>query len=128
MKSSLDIIEELYQVINVAAIKSIISGKVYNGERPSSSELEDITIQTLANSSDYLQQGFININIYAEQLEAGRPNLAKFKQVIDVLIPMLDDIKSNEITIQIDDDKGVFKDQDKDDIYFYNLRLRFQTT
>ena len=128
MKSSLDIIEKVYQLINVTSVTSIISGKVYATGRPSSSQLEDIEINTLANNSEYLQLGFVNINIYVKEIEAGRPNLAKFKQVIDVLIPLLDDVKLDEITIQIDDDKGIFKDNEKDNEYFYNLKLTYQTT
>lgn len=127
MKSSLDVIENTYQLINVTSVTSIISGKVYATGRPSGSQLEDIEINTLSNIPDHLQQGFLNVNIYAKEIEAGRPNLAKFKQVIDVLIPILEDARTDDFFIQIDDDKGIFKDNEQDNTYFYNLKLTYQT-
>lgn len=127
MKSSLDILSALYQHINVEPLRSSLTGKVYIGEVPSKSQLEDISIKTLNNTNRYLQTGFINLNTYVYQEKSGRENLERFKELIDMIIPMVKDVAIDGYYFQIDDDKGIFKDQDRDGMYFYNLRLEFQT-
>lgn len=127
MKSSIDILTNLYNLLKVPAVTNMISGKIYIGNVPDVSQLEDISINTLANSNEYLQKGFININIHVKEIESGRANLAKFKQIIDAIIPLVKDTQTQDVYFQIDDDKGIFKDQDKDSMFFYNLRLTFQT-
>lgn len=127
MKSSIDILSNLYQLLNVTAVTDVISGDIYIGDIPDGNQLENISIQTLTNSNQYLQSGFINLNIYLKEIESGRANLAKFKQLINIIIPLIKDTQTDEVYFQIDDDKGIFKDQDRDSMYFYNLKLTFQT-
>lgn len=127
MKSSIDILSNLYQLLNVTAVTDVISGDIYIGDIPDGNQLENISIQTLTNSNQYLQSGFINLNIYLKEIESGRANLAKFKQLINIIIPLVKDTQTDEVYFQIDDDKGIFKDQDRDSMYFYNLKLTFQT-
>lgn len=127
MKSSIYIASQLFKVIKVPTITNIINGKVYVNGVPDGDQLENIDINTLANLRNYLQTGFINVNIYVRETKSGRPNTKKFKEIVDTLIPLIEDVQSDDVYFQIDDDKGIFKDQDRDSMYFYNLRLTFQT-
>lgn len=127
MKSSIDILSALYQILNVAPITDEITGKVYIGEIPGGDQLENLSLNTLANQNAYLQSGFANVNIYVPEVKAGRANLERFKQLIDIAVPLLEDTSGSDVFFQIDDDKGIFKDQDRDSMYFYNIRLTFQT-
>ncbi|AOR28726.1 hypothetical protein FORMB_16870 [Formosa sp. Hel1_33_131] len=127
MKSSFDILSALYQILNVSEVNDNLSGKIYIGDIPDTDQKEDISIKTLSNPNRYLQNGFINLNIHVKEISSGRANLAKFKQIINAVIPLVKDVKHLGYSFQIDDDKGVFKDQDRDSIYFYNLKLKFQT-
>ena len=88
---------------------------------------ENISLKTLNNRNKYLQSGYINLNIHVKEVESGRGDLAKFKQILDVIIPLVKDAKFEEYAFQIDDDKGMFRDEDEDSMYFYNLKLKFQT-
>jgi len=71
--------------------------------------------------------GYINLNIYLPEVKSGRANLARFKELIDLFIPVIEDTSYDNYYFQIDDDKGIFKDQDHGKMYFYNLKLIFQT-
>ncbi len=126
MKSSLDVLSALYQLLNVSAVTNEISGKVYIGDPDSKSQLEDVTVNSLANRVEYLQQGILNLNIYAYQLKSGRANLARFQELVGLISPMVDDVAIGDYHFQINDDKGIFKDIDKDGMFFYNIRLDFQ--
>lgn len=127
MKTSLDVLSSLYQLLNVASITSAISGKVYIGDPPDGSEKQDIGLNVLNNASGYLQRGFVNVNIYIKSSGKGRPNLTEFQPIVRALTDLLEDAKSGEYFYQLDDDKGLFKDQNRDGTYFYNLKLQFQT-
>lgn len=127
MKSSFDILDSLYRLVNKPIVTEIISGKIYSGNIPDSDQKENITIKTLNNPNQYLQVGYINLNIHIKEIQSGRPNLAKFKEILNVIIPLVEDVKDGTFTFQIDDDKGVFKNKELDNMYFYNLKLKFQT-
>ncbi|WP_417444644.1 hypothetical protein [Joostella sp.] len=127
MVSTLDVNSALYRLVNVPAINDVISGKVYIGSFPDGNQDENITINTLTNPNQYLQNGYMNLNVYVQEPSSGVPPLSRFKQIIDVLIPLvLDAQKDYTYFFQIDDDKGFFKDTDHDGMWFYNLRLEFQ--
>jgi hypothetical protein len=127
MRSTLDISSALFQLVNIPIVKNEISGKVHIGDAPNGSQLEEITIKVLNNPNTYLQNGFINLNIYTPQLKSGRANLERLQQLIGIIIPLIKDVSINSYHFQIDDDKGVFKDQDNDGMYFYNFKIEFQT-
>ncbi|SFS30792.1 hypothetical protein [Lutibacter maritimus] len=127
MKSSLQILSALYKLINVDVVNNIISGEVFIGDEPDGNQDENITLNTLTNPNEYLQSGYANVNVHIKEVKSGRPNLEKFNEIIAVLIPLLEDSMSDNVYFQIDDDKGIFKDVEKDSMYFYNLKLKFQT-
>lgn len=127
MKSTIDICSALSLLLNSSYVKDEISGKIYIGDFPDGNQKENITINVLNNPNKYLQNGFVNLNIYCFQLNSGRANLKRFKQIIEKVFPLVEDVSFDNYHFQIDDDKGVFKDQDSDGMYFYNIRLEFQT-
>jgi len=127
MKSSFDILDALYSLIDVSGVTNVISGDIYSTSIPDKDQRENITIKTLNNPNQYLQQGYINLNIHVPEVESGRPNLLRMKQILNIILPLVDDVKTGTFTFQIDDDKGVFKNQELDSMYFYNLKLKFQT-
>ena len=131
MQSSFRILSALYQIVNVNTVTDHINGKVYIGEPPLTSQKEDISLNLLNNPNTYLQSGYCNVNVYVPLLTEGRPNLLRFDQILYRLIPLLEDasitVNGQSYFFQIDDDKGTFKDQDRDGMGYYNLKLNFQT-
>ncbi len=127
MKFSYDILDALFELINVQSVNDNISGKVYSTEIPNGDLQENISLNVLTNKSNYYQVGYINLNIYLKELLSGRPNLKRFREIVEIIRPLIDDVKKGTYTFQIYEDKGIFKDQENDGLYFYNLRLKFQT-
>lgn len=131
MQSSFNILTALYKLIDVAEINSILQGKIYIGEAPLTEQSESICLNLLNNPNKYLQTGFCNLNTYIPKLQSGRDNLGRFQELIDIIIPIVEDSEINTTKgtffFQIDDDKGVFDDKDRDGMSYYNLRLEFQT-
>lgn len=127
MKTSLDVLSNLYQLLNVTALTSLISGKVYIGDPPDGSKLQDVCVNILNNTSEYLQTGYVNVNIYAKSSSLGRPKLSEFQPIVNKVVELLEDASSGYYFFQIEDDKGFFRDQNRDGTFFYNIRLEFQT-
>lgn len=127
MKSSFNILSSVFQAINISSVTDVITGKVYIGDVPDGDQLENISIKTLNNPNKYVQEGYINVNIHLLGTKSGRPNLKRFEEILNVVFPLVENNSNNDVYFQIDDDKGIFKDQDADSMYFYNLKLIFQT-
>lgn len=128
MKSSIDILSELHKVLFVDPLKSALTGEILIGDIAGGDEdREHVTLNCLTNSNEYLQNGIINLNIYVPQLKSGRANNKRFKELIDLVKPLVEEVTTANIHFQIVDDKGIMKDQDRDYMYFNNIRLEFQT-
>lgn len=125
MKSTLDILSALYKTIDRENI--LITGKAYIGDIPKGDQEENISLKCLSNPNEYLQIGYINFNLHIPALKGGRANLSRFKVLIDQIIPIVEDVVFEDYSFQIDDDKGIFEDKEHDNMYFYNLKLIFQT-
>lgn len=66
MKQTFDIDAIVYKMLNVPTIADVISGGIYVGDdRPSDSAKEDIVINSITLTQDYLPQlGTSNVNIF----------------------------------------------------------------
>ena len=104
MKQTFDTDAFLFGILKgTAAITSGITGGVYAGQRPLNSELEDITINTIALTQEFEPQlGTSNINIHvadqsvtiatAQQKMANRTRLKEISELV------LEAIRSSKIT------------------------------
>lgn len=131
MQSRFDIIEALYQLIFIPEITGAIDGKIYMGEPPSDSGKIDVGLNIINNPNKYLQNGFCNVNIYVPKTDKNRDQLAKFKELVNIVLPLLEDASltknGNTFHFQIDDDKGIIDDNSRDNFSYYNIKLEFQT-
>ena len=66
MKTSFDIDTIVFRMLNVPTVKNAISGGIYKGDdRPEDSQDEDICINTISSTQDFLPQiATSNVNIY----------------------------------------------------------------
>ncbi len=126
MKSTFDILTALFEIIQ-PIVKDEINGKVYLYSIPNGDQNENISLNSLYNPNEYLQNGIVNVNIHLKQVRSGRPNLKRFQEIVNKILPKLEYCSHNHIYFQIDDDKGIMKDNTNDGMYWYNLRLEFQT-
>tara|TARA_R110002020_G_scaffold318905_7_gene534538 strand:- start:618 stop:1013 length:396 start_codon:yes stop_codon:yes gene_type:complete len=130
VQSSYKILLALYQVLNVPVVTNEIS-KIKFGQVSKVSQSEFIALNTINNPNQYLQNGFANVNIHIVKLSSGEDNHSRFQKLTDIIIPILDETQitteNGTFYFQIDDDKGIFDDPDRDGMSYYNLRIEFQT-
>ena len=127
MKSSFDILNALYKVLNVTGLTSVITGKIYKGAVPKTSQLEDIETNVLTNPNQYLQSGYANVNINLIEDSLGRVNTKRFSEILNIVTPLLEDTEKDGFYFQIESQSGILKDQDRDKMYFINLKINYQT-
>lgn len=98
MKTSFDIDKIVYGLLNGSEVKNAITGGIYyQNDRPDDSADEDVVINTIAMTQDFLPQiATSNVNIYVadkprrikgiEQLKPNHGRLSELtKMVLDVL-------------------------------------------
>ena len=80
MKTSFDINTIVFRILNVQTVKSAISGDIYKGDdRPDDSTDEDIVINTISLTQDFLPQiATSNVNVCA----ADKPKIIKGKSML----------------------------------------------
>lgn len=98
MKTTFDTDSILFQVLSKSPVKNAISGGIYVGDdRPENSMDEDIVVNSIDLTQDYLPQiGTSNVNIFVldtpmkingkQQLKTNRPRL---KELSDIAISAL---------------------------------------
>jgi len=122
VRSSFDILAALYAILDVPELPPVTIG---NGSLKQQGEF--ITIGLINNPNKYLQNGYGNVNIYVPELSEGRYNTFRLKQLTDIIIPILEDVTNGNYYFQIDDDKGMFTDPDRDLMTYYNIKIQYQT-
>ena len=98
----------ILELLLLAGVQNSISGKIYKDKRPSGSTKEDIVINSLTMTNDYLQNGVFNVNCYVPMISINtggitqlQKNNARLKQIADMVYPVLDDIWKNEYNLEI---------------------------
>ena len=129
MKTITDIIEKLFPVVNVTAVKATIDGAVYRYKKPDNSELRDIVIGSLSISNDedpITQSATVNINCYAKNHPNGMPDDAHITTTLAAVITALEAYTGGtsvyfEFVMQ---NQNIFPDIDNPIMSYGNLRVK----
>ena len=110
MKTPVKLIQDIFSLLDVPAVKSSISGGVYPGKRPDGSRKEDVVVNCLPVTGDQLQRGIVNVNIHVPNLEItisghpdnSQPDLKRIEEIYQVVEPIIENgIKDNtDVSIQ----------------------------
>jgi hypothetical protein len=132
MQSNFNILSALYRIINTPEVLAELSGKVYIGEPPYTGQDEVIAINLITNPNRYIQSGYGNLNIHVPNLAEGRNDLQRLSDLVDLVIPLMNGSRitteKGTFYFQVEDQKGVFKDEDRDGMSYYNIKFEYQTT
>lgn len=130
MKTTFDIESILFQILNNSDVKSEITGGIYfAGDRPIDSEKEDIVINTITLTQDFLPQlGNSNVNIYVKDMivkienrNQTKANRVRLKELADEVIDVLRYSIVKGLTITVTH-QTLMRDMDINQ-HFINLRL-----
>ena len=98
MLLSFDTDNILYRVLSDSvALKSALTGGIYNTARPDNSDKEDITVNTISVNGDMPQRGTSNVNIHVADLrltikgqEQRKVNRERLRELTELAISALE--------------------------------------
>jgi hypothetical protein len=132
MKTTLDVLTILYQLLLSSSMPSEITGKVRKGERPAGSTKEDIVVNTLPIQNDNLQRTVANVNIYVPSLvisengiQTEKPDYTRLDELVDMILPILKDVREKrDYYLEWQQVSQPIKDTESKS-YFINIRVDF---
>ena len=126
MKTTFDISDILYPIINVTSVTSTIDGRVYRDKKPLNSELQDIVIIPLTNynGDEIIQLPVYMVNCFCKNFDNGLPNITKLKTITDAVIKVIEDYSatSNYYVFEITN-QTLMQDTDQISMSYVNLRI-----
>jgi hypothetical protein len=129
MKTTIDLVDAVFLLVNTDAVKAAINGGVYKHKRPLGSNLQDIVINSLPVSGDQLQEVIVNLNIHLpnmaisinSQEDLTQPDLVNFRILQDLVIPLVDGAYTDDLDVVIQQQSLLEEEELKE--HFLNIRL-----
>jgi len=126
MKTTFDINDILYPIVNVASVKATIDGGVYRNKKPLNSELRDIVIIPLSNYSgdEIINEATFMVNCYCKNFTNGTQDITKLRATANSVIAVIEAYNNTKnydvfnITNQI-----LLQDVDQMSMSYTNLRV-----
>ncbi|MCK4295179.1 MAG: hypothetical protein KAX28_00810 [Candidatus Marinimicrobia bacterium] len=126
MKTTIDINDILYPIINVASVKATIDGGVYRNKKPLNFELRDIVILPLSNyvGEEIINEATFMVNCFCKNFTNGTPDITKLRAIVNAVVAVIEAYNNTsnyyvfEITNQI-----LLQDVDQTSMSYINLRL-----
>jgi hypothetical protein len=123
MKDWFDVCTDAISLFDVPEFKSNITGNIYMNDRPGGSKLIDVVVNCLGITNEPMQQGSGNANIYAPNLDSGRPDTITLRRVAKALMPYLD--HQNRATFQTNLEEGGKLSQNTDGSWYFNIPFEY---
>ena len=121
-------IDEVRKLINVASVKALVTS-IYAGEiaqteynRAGTAKEKFITIGSLPVSFAQVQQGVINVNLYAPNLSSDVADLTTLDNILLAVKPLIEDASTSKIITELQTVSLLSEPTIK--YSFYNLRVR----
>ena len=126
MKTTIDINDILYPIINVASVKATIDGRVYRNKKPLNNELQDIVILPLSNyvGEEIVNDATVMVNVFCKNFDNGTPDITKLRATINAVVAVIEAYNNTSnyyiftITNQI-----LLQDTDQITMSYINLRI-----
>jgi hypothetical protein len=125
MKDCFDVTSDVISLINVPEVLAEINGKIYADDRPDGSQAIDIVVNCLGINNTQNQNGSGNVNIYAKNLDSGRPNSIVLRRLCRLISLCLDGQYRDTFNVSILDAGIVYKDTDGS--HFVNIPFNYRS-
>ena len=128
MKTTIDINDILYPIINVGSVRNTIStGRVYRNKKPLDNELQDIVIIPLSNyvGEEIINDAVFMVNCYCKNFNNGAPDITKLRATIDAVAAVIEAYNnaSNYYVFDIMN-QVLLNDIDQKSMSYINLRIK----
>ena len=129
MRSSSEVLTEFYKLGLVKGLDTLVNDGFYKhqyiGRKGSGEYLECWLLSN--NGRIYVQQGYVNLNLFVESLEDGRPDMKRMEYLTEQIHILMDKNVTTNIRFQIEQESGVMDDKLQDKMFFINFKFNFQT-
>lgn len=131
MKTSLNMIQDAFSVLNVTDVTDNISGNLYKLIRPKNSIVEDVVINALPITAEQFQNGVFNVNIHVPNLNpkiAGVlddtiPDIPRMEAIADIIVKLLLQHDGYDFSFSIGNGGVPIRDTDLN--WYFNLRVNY---
>lgn len=133
MKTGLNMVQDVFNLLNVPAINDIITGAGYMFERPKNSMKQDYVVNSLALTNAQVQNGVVNINIHCPNLEdvvidgipdETMPDIEAFNTITNAIMPIIQDVNGFDFHIA-PLNSGILI-RDNDGTFYINIRVEYK--
>lgn len=134
MKTSIDILDEVYQLLDVPQVyAAMMSGDVFPVRKPDNYRGECIVINCLALTADQLQVSVVNVNIYAPNLkltingqtESSQPDRVRINTIAKTVTPILENGLINNMVTAIE--AITLLPEENFNEHYLNIRVRIHS-
>lgn len=126
MRTSLEVENILYQILNVPELTEQLGGKIFKGFRPPQRQIEDIVVGCLTVPNKTVQNGYANVNLYCPSLGIGLPNHKRFDEVLGLVKGLLEQGEKEQLYYKIDNISSILEDPDNKEMHYINIRINYQ--
>lgn len=128
MKTTIDINDILYPIINVSSVKSTIdTGRVHRNKKPLNNELQDIVIIPLSNyvGEEIINDAVFMVNCYCKNFDNGTPDITKLRATVNAVAAVIEAYNntSNYYVFDIMN-QILLNDIDQKSMSYINLRIK----
>lgn len=116
----------ILELLLAAGVQNSISGKIYKDKRPTGSTKEDIVINSLTMTNEFMQNGVFNVNVYVPMISVKidgitqlQKNNARMKVLADMVYPVLNDAWGSDYNLDVVNSQ----DFEEGNENFYNFRV-----
>lgn len=132
MKNGLDVVNDIRGLINVPAVKNLITGQIYPGVRASGSTKSDIVVRTNGGTNSQDQAFDAYINGYCPNLTPtidgkpqSLPDYERLGNLAKAIEPLVDGVYKPSFRCWIEEPPIIMDNPDGG--YFISIRIRYQS-
>lgn len=131
MKSALGVVRDIRKLL--LPLEPNLGGKIYQFNRAKNSVKNDIVINVLGASNEYMQFAIVNVNIHVPNMQITlpnnggtddtQPNLAVIDTLVSLIAPRLETHVESDYRTNIRNHSGMVRDNDGS--WYYNLQVNY---
>ena len=129
MKTTLDVVDILYNRLLVGGIVSV-SGGIYKQTRPIGSTVEDVVVNSLPITNTQLQQCIANVNVFVPDKKVtvngigdNMADTARLNTLAKIIINLLDDVWTDDYHFWVQQQTLLNDEESKQ--HYLNIRIEF---
>jgi len=126
MKTTIDINDILYPIINVPTVKATIDGGVYRNKKPLNSELQDIVIIPLSNfvGEEVMNDAVFMVNCFCKNFANGTPDITNLRAIVNAVVAVIEAYNNtNNYYIFTITNQMLLQDTEQISMSYVNLRI-----